>query len=541
VLAGLSTFVLVGGVALGALTAFWLLRAPADTIIALAPASSALYASAEVQPTGDQALALSSLASRFPILSDSGKRAHWVDQMIDAMLQGSGLSSADVLPWLGPEVGTSVDAQALRTPGASPDYAFYVTTTDDAATQAALRTWEQHGAPSPDGSAPTFTTSTYAGVTITAMSVAGQPSASFAIVDHVLAFAGSSTYLDRIVDTAQGRAPGLRSAPDYQRVQEQLPSERLGLVFLDYPALMGMLQNLPSTGPSLQPELQALRAYRGVGISVAAQSGGIAIDTVLDYDPAQMGADLRAVLGATPDANTAAGLTPASAVAFYGFTGTRSVVRMLVDDLDAMPSQVSGFLSQSGLGTMLSSLSGDLGIELDDRGGTPAGALVVGTSDAAATRQLLDSAIPSLVGESAVAGAAPAPPSLSHTTYRGVDISVCTLPAARVSLAWTVSGGELILASSAAEVEAIVDTGDGAPSLAGSPGYAQSAGSQPSVAVGYVDMSQLSTLIDHSLDAAARATFESQVLPNLRPIRSISMTAAAGTDESSDHILIAIP
>ncbi len=368
---------------------------------------------------------------------------------------------------------------------------------------------------------------------------------SYAIVGNVLVLAGSTSYLEEIVDTEQGRNPSIDSNADYRQVIGQLPADRLGLFFMDYPELVTMLQsessNLQGEGVSLQPELDLLRAYRGMGVGVEAQADGLAIDSVTDYDAGQLGADQQALLGTTPDRNAAAALTPAGVVAFYGFAGTQYLVRELVDALKNVSSEVGSFLTQSGVASALADLGGDLGIELDDRGGAPAGALIVGTSDPAATRQFLDSTIPSVIGQTIIPGETAPAPSLTHVTDDGVDITVYALPGAGTSLAWTVTGGEAILATSPAELEAIIATMHGAPSLAQSAGYAQTAGSQPSVAVGYIDISQLSTLIEQILGPENQAGFDANVLPNLRPISSISMTVTNGSGETGDHILIEVP
>ena len=69
----------------------------------------------------------------------------------------------------------------------------------------------------------------------------------------------------------------------------------------------------------------------------------------------------------------------------------------------------------------------------------------------------------------------------------------------------------------------------------------RTAGSQPSVAVGYIDMSQLTPLIEQILGTANQASFEANVLPNLRPISSISVTVTNGSGEIGDHTLIEVP
>jgi len=394
--AGLASFVLVGGVALAALTAFALLRVPRDALSPMVPENSVVYMTAEIQPSGTQALALSALAAKFPALSDTSTRAQWVDSLLDDALNGSGLGDSDVLPWLGPQIGLSVGPQALASGDSGGAYAAYVSTDDSSATQAALQKYQQAESTSQDGITYSFSTQTYQGMTITTVTEnldifqsicpnLGEgscpspapsstsdlvPAGSYAIVGNALVVAGSTSYLEEIIDTEQGRNPSIASSPDFQRVLGQLPADRLGLVFMDYPGLVSMLQGeaaaMQGEGASLQPELKVLQAYQGMGVSVAAESDGLAIDAVTDYDPSQFSADQQAALATAPDQNATAGLTPAGVVAFYGFTGVQYMVSELVNELDSLSPDVGSFLSSSGLGAALADLTGDLGLELDD-------------------------------------------------------------------------------------------------------------------------------------------------------------------------------
>ena len=589
VAAGIATFVLVAGLALGAITAFRLLRSSADILSTMVPATSAAYATIDLQPSGSQELALSGLIGRFPALSSPSQRSRRAKRLMTGILEGTGLSAADVVPWLGPQLGVSVSSEAPSGSAASfSAYALYVSTTSTSQTQAALRRYRAHLTSSVGGT-HRFSTHDYHGVSVTTVAdnpegvfpgiscgLAGggkgapcpaspapgatptpswQTQFAYAVVHGVLVMAGSPAYLEQIIDTQQGRDPAIAANEDYQRVLGQLPSDRLGLLFLDYPSILRLLDpglRGPASAPT-RNALAALRAYRGFGVSAEAVSGGLAVDSALDLDPAQLTADERALLSVPPARSTAAGMTPAGAVAFFGFAGTQYVVRELVSALEGTSSGLAGRLGQSGLGTFLGYLDGDLGVELDDVNGSPAGGLIVGTTHPAATLAFLNSALPSLVDSLGAAGptcaAAPpasaascsAHPAATVSTYRGVGISEIQLPRTGVTLAWTVVQGEAILATSPAEVRAIIDTQDGAPSLAGSAGYAGTAGARPATATGYLGMPALLTLIRASLPPAARRSFDQDVLPNLRPISSISVTVTASPSQSLGHIFIRVP
>lgn len=571
--ASLASFVLVAGVALGAVSAFRLLRAPGDALGKMVPESAAIYATAALQPSGAQALALSGLFPKFPVLASSSARSQWVDTLVDDILKGTGsggLGHSDVLPWLGAQIGLSADANGLVGSSSGSDYAVYVSTTDDAATQAALQKWRSAQSSSHTGGVSySFTTEQHGGITVTAVSEtftgfenlspglgSGQdltvpatpapstPYLSYAVVDHVLVLAGSTGYLDEVIDTDQGHHPSLEANADYQQLLGQLSSDRLALLFLDFPAVLQAVEGATggSGGASIQPALDLLKAYRGLGVSAEARSDGLAIDAVTDYDPSQLTADERAAAAIAPDDNAAAAITPASAAAFYGFAGVQALVKEVLDSLDVLSPGAGSFLDQLGLRPVLLDLTGDLGLELDPgAAAAPAGALIVGTSNPTATRQFLDQMIPSVVGQTVLPGAVAPSPSLNHVTYRGVDITVYELPEASQQLAWTVTGGQAVIASSLDEMKAIIDTIHGAPSLSRSADYAKTAGGTPSTGVAYVNMSQVTALVDSSLSGSARTTFEQNVLPNLRPIRSISLTETGGPSATVAQVLIEVP
>jgi hypothetical protein len=48
-------------------------------------------------------------------------------------------------------------------------------------------------------------------------------------------------------------------------------------------------------------------------------------------------------------------------------------------------------------------------------------------------------------------------------------------------------------------------------------------------------------LIEQILGPANQSSFDTNVLPNLRPISSISVTATNTSGETADHILIQVP
>lgn len=526
-LAGTAVFVLVAGATAGAITAFVLTRSAAPSVSLMVPADAAFYASVEIHPSGAQELALSHLLSAFPALATQSMQAKLVDGLLDGSLKDTGLTHADILPWLGQEIGVSVGAGASGLSSVEPSIAAYVDTTDDSQTLAALTTARSSGA----GSRFTDTGLEYRGVAITQVTpaAAGDPGGAYALVDHVLVLAGSESYLEEIIDTAQGSHPSLANAADYTAAVAQLSADRLATLYADVPTVLSAaLSAMGGRGSELKPLLDQLTAFRGAAAGVEAVTGGLAVDWVVDDDSGQLTTAEKQALAAAPDHNSTALDTPANAALFVGVTGFPSIVSVVIGGLSKSLPAGASFLVQG----VLSDLSGDAGIEIDpSASGGLGGAAIIATSAPAAAGQLLDLAIPMLV-----AGASKTPPSVGHTTYLGTEFS--ELQGADGVVAWTVTHGAAIIATSPGQMEAVLSAIDGGNSLGASTDYARTAGAQTADGAVYVNAGQVIAALGGSLSQIPGA---SQVLANLEKIESISMTETSTSGHIAGHFLIEVP
>ncbi len=526
-LAGAAMFALVAGACAGAITTFLLTRDAAQGISLLVPSDAALYAAYEVHPSGAQSQALSRVLGAFPALATPALQAQVVDSLIDGTLKDTELSHADVLPWLGQEVGISLGAGASTASSTGQPVAAYVDTADEAQTTAALNTARSSDA----GAGLTFTDQQYEGVAVTQVTPAGGsgPGGAYAIVDHVLVLAGSSAYLEEIIDTAQGRHAALASSAAYTALVAQLPADRLATAYADLPSVLSEVKTaMGGTASKLSPVLDQLTPLDGAAASVEAVPRGLEIDWVASFDGGRLTSAQRQALSVPPDRNATAADTPANAALFVGVSGFPAIAGALLGSLTQGLPAGAPLLLQGAL----AGLSGDAGIEVDTAlGGGVGGALIVASSDASATGQLLDMGMPLLLG-----GKSGAAPAVSHTTYRGTEFS--ELQGSAATVAWTVTHGVAVIATGTGQMEAVLDTIDGGASLASTAGYATTADAQPADAVVYVNPGQILAATGTSLPASSAL---SPILAALGGIGSVSGTETSTATQVTGRILVEVP
>jgi hypothetical protein len=544
-LASTAIFVVVAGLAAAALAAFLFLRGTGDHLSKLAPSDTAVYVTVYTDPSGGQKLNLNNLLNKFPAASDATKRDQSINDFLDSALKDAGLTHSDVRDWLGAQTGFIVSAGALKSSGlsgGSPSVALLVSTKDDKKTTDALNKLKA----GPAGAQMSFGSDSHGGVDITTISSRPQSpvTAAYAIVDHTLVVAGNVAYLDTIIDTDQGKQQSMEGTSDFSAVKSQLPSDELALVYLDMPQLSAGLKSLiQSSGAgnaSTQNALKQLDALKGTGMAVSAQSDGFVLDVASDFDPGKLDDRSRQSLGISPHENSTAGLVPADRFAFGGLTGFQYLLQGASDALRQSSPSAAGTLDQIGLASILGHVTGDAGIEggLAHDGKTPAAGLVVATDDEHAMRTFLDTAMPTLLGSDY---------TVKHETYKGADISEASRDSfggdatTNPTISWTAVHGNAVIASSPDEVKAIIDTAGGAPNITSSSVYQQELGSSTkNNGELFIDVQKALSAIEANLPAGQKASFDRDVLPNLKPIQAIVYTQTSSSDHTSGHLLIAV-
>ena len=173
-------------------------------------------------------------------MSDQSRSAT-INGWLDTAFSRSGLNHNDISPWLGSELSVAIPASALSslTPRAgassssSPDVTVLIASKDDAKAQAALDKFRSGLV----GRAEQWTTSAHDGVTVTSATGNGSGGA-YAIANHTVIFASNSGAADAVIDTAHGKRANLLSSDSFKTVEAQLPTDRLGLIYMDVPALV---------------------------------------------------------------------------------------------------------------------------------------------------------------------------------------------------------------------------------------------------------------------------------------------------------------
>lgn len=532
--AGSGIAVLVAGGVAAAVLAFGFLRGTADSMVSFAPSDTSVYVNLDLEPSGGQLLALNSILGKFPGLDGSSRDAtinHWLDSAV----QSSGLSHTDVRTWLGSQLSLIV----LGNPGAvTPSEVALLASTNDAAAQAMFAKYMA----GPVGHTQRWTAATYDGVTVNVGQDSSAATQVWAITAGTVIAGTSETAVDEVIDTSQGKHANLLSTADYTSVQAQLPSDRLAFVYLNVPSLDSLIPSAPATASVTS----ALNGYKGIGEAVVASSSGITVSGTIDYDAAKLSAASRAMLGVPAHANGALAYVPAHALGFLTLVGLpqilKSVVSLAGPSIGTSASQALQQLGITGSSGIINHLTGDAGIEVEQAQGAqvPSGALLIGTNSSAAAQTFLDGLTSAACSAAGACGSS----TVTRQTYEGVTISTIAIPnvtAAELGPSYAVDNGWAIVASTAAEVRAVVDA-KRSGNITTSPQYRVVAGQVGASNDGmfYLNVQAIVAAVRTVLPADFRVYFDQQVAPYLTPIQALGSSAHFFKDHvaTSEFVLI---
>jgi Protein of unknown function (DUF3352) len=545
--AGALVAVVVAGAVAGGILAFRFVRGTADTVVSMVPSDSALYANFNLDPPGSQKMALNDLFNKFPAVNSESQRDTWINLALDNLGAKEGFSHADVRPWLGPQLAVAAQATAFaphETPSTGAAFAFLISSTDDGKAQAALDKL-RGGA----FSGYAWSKQTHDGVAETVGQGHGTPVVS-AIVNHFAVLGGSTDFVNEVIDTAHGKHASLDSTDAYKTALSQLPADRLATMYVSVPELLKQLGSSSLGGAfggtSASTQRALADAYRAIGAALVASSDGVAIDAVQDYDASKLPADLKALLAVPPDQNGALALVPAHAYGFLTITGLRQDLQSFAGAFSSLSPFGGGptldELGITGPNGVINHLTGDAGFEVDAVEGSniPAGAFLFATDSAAAAQTFLDSLAATVCQKTSQCSVA----QETKQTHSGVSIT--SLPfgsgtAAGVSPSWAVTGNWGVLASSADEVKAIIDSHSNG-GISRSPAYTAISSHITSLnnATFYVDIQAVVAAIRKVLPAEAQTLFDTTVAPNLNPLKGLAITGTNSPDHSSSTLFLQI-
>lgn len=187
---------------------------------------------------------------------------------------------------------------------------------------------------------------------------------AYATLDNLVVFAAGQDGLaamKKVIDAQQG-GNNLASQTTYQAVLDKLPADQIGYGYMN---LAGYIEALLSaSGAALDEippgllDLNALKAYQGMGFSVGFEPNGLRADMVAVYDKEKL-PDTMLGMGKNP--NKAAGYVPDDTLLYISGAGLGNVVQMILDLAKADPSLAGPEFEQS-----LAMLEGMLGVKFED-------------------------------------------------------------------------------------------------------------------------------------------------------------------------------
>ena len=535
VVAALIAVVVVAGT-VGGILGFRLLGGTADSLSAMAPSDAVVYVNAHLDPSAGQKLALNGLLDKFPSLGGSSRDAT-INGWIDSLLQPTGLTHADVRPWLGSDISFIVPADALSSfssprSGSAPDAVLLVSSSNDSLALNAIGALRQKSANSEQ-----WVNSTYNGVTLQVAS-GNEYSGAFTVTNHAFVFGSTEAAVHEVIDTAQGKHAALASNPTYTTAVGRVPSDHIGLAFVDLGAIM---QQLPkgTAGTLLPtPSLATLQGFTGLAAALVAQSNGVSVTGVEDFDPSKLSAAERTQLAQPGDINGSLAFMPESTYAAGMLTGLRQTLQSFIDGMGSgFGVDIGSVLQQIGLTGpkgILTHLSGDAGLDLTPSAtGIPGGAIVIGTDSNSGAQQFADSFVQTVCSGDC---------GSSITTEHDGDATISTLALPFVGTdglqpSWSVYHGWIIIGSSPAQVKAALDANRGGNTLAGNPDYtavmSQVGGSNNNSSL-FIDIQPMLNAIRGALSPTDQSHFDTDIAPNLKPLEAFGLA----THNASDHVSI---
>src|SRR6202165_643438 len=545
--------------ALGAISAaaVLLLVKPSGAVEKMVPATADVIAVANLDPSVTQKVNLLRAVHSFP----DYKTDKAITDKLDEVLKGSDMSfSGDFQPWLGSEIGFSSTLN-IGSATDSPS-AFYLVSRDDTKARAMLAKLRA----SKWAKDYQWKDEAYSGITISVGTLKGSTSAkggAYALVDHVVVLASSTALIHEIIDTDQGRASRLVDSSDYKATLAALPSDRLGLVYVNGKSLVGNakkdLAMTPALGLALK-NVNDLDALQGIGATLSANGDGLLADVLVKAYHSSLSPAPREALAHAGRADTLVSWIPKASDAFLSVTSLNKTIQTVLDQSGNTASVQAGTdaIGLTGPAGLLPHLTGDAGLEVSfGPNGLPAGAILLGTDDArtmnaffAKLLALAEGVAGSSLGSPSGVAVTPPASHLTTSNYRGGVVTSWASPllgqlgAGETFIpSYAVLDGMGILASTPAEVKAIIDAHKGAATIASDATYktASAASLTKPSAIVFVDVAKLLNAIRQSPLGSQTGLGSSSTLgANADPFKAVIVTAASQADRSTERFFVII-
>ncbi len=534
----LATVLVLAGAAGAA--GFMLLRGSGEAILDKIPASADVVVTANLDPAATQKMNLLRMASKFPALGGQDGLQQRLNETLDDLLRDVGMTHEDVR-WVGSEVGVYVDVKSAQ----ETSYAALIATDDEDAAAASLQKFraglESQGA--------SFHVSDHDGVEITASTTPEHP--SFAVVDGVVVLGSDEGAVSAVIDTAHGRS-SIADDPAFQRVSGALPQSRLGIAFVNTGQLLGTFGDVVGAA-GLTTGVTSLDALDGAGISVSAESDGLALDTVMMYDDAKLSDVQRQTLSAADHPNQLIDLIPDDALGMYAVEHLDAAITDQVHRISATDPQADDEFKRLGLtgpGGLVSQLTGDVAAAANPEAGPipVGGVLMFVTKDPGATAKWLDTTLQSLpLGAGGASCSFEGTCRVTRESVRWVTEEHSGIPVtyasdAALPVAYAVIGDVAVLGSSRAQIEHVIDVRRGGGAISGDPRFTSATASVPTDdGVLYLDVPAIVAVVRGQFPPAEAASFDNEVGGALKPIEAVVAGTTNEPDLQRTRLFIRIP
>ncbi|MDA8237619.1 MAG: DUF3352 domain-containing protein [Chloroflexi bacterium] len=517
-----------------------------STVQGWLPKDTVAYLEVRADLPGDQRTNVGNLLAKFPGFADQSTLDAKIDEALDRMLEGSGVSwTKDVKPWLGGEVGYAVTTAAFAAaraeglgsgalggmaPATMPEDGFVALVSVKDAAAASAWVGSKLGG--------TQSTEAYAGGDLTVVSGGAADGAAFAVRGSVLLL-GPQKAVKAALDT--GGKSAVASSASFAAARKTAPSAYLGYGFIDLKAFVDAA--LAAAGDQSSTVPQACLDSIVAGIPAWAAGSARAEDAALVFEASSAATGTAGAAGPSAIASHLPATTVAAVEVRDFGPGLVDGLARLKDQLACDPSaaatveQVEEALMALGGAEALVGWAGDAALAVEYNGGTFGGGFATVVTDEAAAGRTLDQvrSLVALGGSSA--GISVHEESFGSGTLLVVDVP-SSVGAEVPQIAATVQGGVFVVGT-IDFVKSVVGVVANS-SLATTVAYtrAMSAAGGDGVSDVYVDLAGIRRAVEATMPAAEKARYETEVKPYIEPFEAFASVAKGpGTSAVSRAVI----
>jgi hypothetical protein len=293
-----------------------LFSAVADRASRAAPADTAIYLNAYLQPSAGQQMNLFGLVAHLRGFGDPATLEAKIDEVAGRLLSEAGIDyAADVRPWLGAQIAISVTPGKAGSP---PGMLLLAAVKDGAEARTAVpRLFASLDV--------TFTQETFRGHAIMTSA-----QTSYALLDDLLVVANTPERLRASLEADANTAPSLADSPAFTAAMGEVASDHLASVYLDLPRAAGL------------PEGRLLGGFGTAALALTAEADGLHLGGVAAFAATAASDEARAAFALGGQQSTLAGWMPrttsAEAVLFGVAQSFDDLESSLADDAAYAPA-----------------------------------------------------------------------------------------------------------------------------------------------------------------------------------------------------------